>query len=228
MIKFYLFDIEGTTTDINFVHKVLFPYSAERMEDYILHHQTHPQVQKSLESVRQTVMEENQKQLGLHECISQLRTWIKEDRKHPALKELQGLIWDYGYTNNHFQGHLYPDVLPFFKKILSIGSKVAIYSSGSVHAQKLIFGYSIDGDLTPFISNYFDTNVGHKREKASYLNIVKELGVEPKEIHFFSDIPEELKAASDAGLSITHVLREGCQPSEYDCVTDFRSLLERL
>src|SRR5690606_4369841 len=102
-----------------------------------------------------------------YDVIAQLKQWIKDDRKHPGLKEIQGLIWDVGYSKGEFKGHLYPDVRPFFQKILSTNTQIGIYSSGSVHAQKLIFGFSNEGDLTPMISWYFDTKVGGKREKAS-------------------------------------------------------------
>ena len=149
MIKLFLFDIEGTTTDINFVHKVLFPYSYKCLEHYILHHQTHPLVIKALEDVRKTIWEEEQIQLGLYDVIEKLRKWISIDRKHPALKEIQGLIWDIGYSKGEFQGHLYTDVKPFFVKILSTKTSIGIYSSGSVHAQKLIFGFSIEGTMSP-------------------------------------------------------------------------------
>lgn len=226
MIKLYLFDIEGTTTDINFVHKVLFPYSETAMDDYVRAHHGDEEIKVSIDSVRRTVREEEKKELDLAGVIEKLKSWIKEDRKHPALKEIQGHIWDKGYVNNHFKGHVYPDVLPLFRKIVESGSKVAIYSSGSVHAQKLIFGYSEAGDLTPFISAYFDTKVGAKREVNSYQNIAQELRLHPKEIHFFSDIKEELKAAQDAGLQVTLVMRSGGEDSEYNSVTDFRRLLE--
>lgn len=221
MIKLFLFDIEGTTTDINFVHKVLFPYSTKCLEEYILHHQTHAGVLKALSDVRQTVWEEEKKQLGLYEVIEKLHSWIKADRKHGALKEIQGLIWDEGYSKNDFQGHVYPDVVPFFKKILDSGSKIGIYSSGSVHAQKLIFGYSVNGDLTPYISYYFDTKVGGKRESSSYEKISAEVGLKAREIRFFSDITEELKAAQLAGMAVTHVVRPGTKTSDFESVSSF-------
>jgi enolase-phosphatase E1 len=228
MIKLYLFDIEGTTTDINFVHQVLFPYSSERMENFILSHQLNEAVVKALDSVRETVKSEEKKSLSIHEIITQLIRWIKEDRKHPALKEIQGLIWDNGYCKGDFKGHVYQDVKPFFQKIVSAGLKVGIYSSGSVHAQKLIFGYSVAGDLTPFISYYFDTKVGGKRATESYKKIAEECGFLPPEIHFFSDIPQELEAANAAGLSVTQVLRDGCQSGQFDCIKDFKSLIDRI
>lgn len=221
MIKLFLFDIEGTTTDINFVHKVLFPYSAKCLQDYVLHHQTHPLVVDAIQEVRDTVWKEEKRQLGLYEVMDKLQEWIKADRKHRALKTIQGLIWDVGYSKNDFKGHVYPDTKPFFKAILDKGSKVGIYSSGSVHAQKLIFGYSIEGDMTPMISYYFDTSVGHKREVASYQKIAQEVGLKPEEIHFFSDIPEELVAAEAAGMGVTQLLRPGTKSSRFESITSF-------
>jgi enolase-phosphatase E1 len=226
MIKLFLFDIEGTTTDINFVHKVLFPYSYNCMEHYVLHHQTHPSVVKALEDVRKTVWDEEQKQIGLYDVIAKLREWITKDRKHPALKEIQGLIWDVGYSKGEFQGHLYSDVKPFFAKILSTNSLIGIYSSGSVHAQKLIFGFSTEGDLTPMISYFFDTKVGGKREKTSYGKIATETKLAPQEIHFFSDIAEELQAAKEAGMAVTQLLREGTKSSEFEGISSFKTFMD--
>lgn len=219
MPKLYLFDIEGTTTDIAFVHKVLFPYSLERMEKFVLENQTHPAVAAALQKVR-----DEDHRLGLYEIIGKLQQWIKEDKKHPALKEIQGLIWDVGYQEGHFKGHVYPDVAPAFARITDRGDKVAIYSSGSVHAQKLIFGYSEAGDLTPFISAYFDTKVGGKRERASYERIARETNFRSQDITFFSDIPEELEAAEAAGLKVLHVLRPGTLASRFSTVQNFESV----
>jgi enolase-phosphatase E1 len=224
MIKLFLFDIEGTTTDISFVHKVLFPYSYKSLETYVLNHQTHPMVIKAIEDVRKTVWDEEQKDIGLYDVISKLKEWITIDRKHGALKEIQGLIWDEGYSKGEFKGHLYPDVKPFFTKIISTKALVGIYSSGSVHAQKLIFGFSTEGDLTPMISYFFDTKVGGKRERASYEKIASETKLHPNEIHFFSDIPEELSAAKAAGMNVTQLLREGTKSSEFVGIKDFNSL----
>jgi enolase-phosphatase E1 len=221
MIKLFLFDIEGTTTDINFVLNVLFPYAEKNLKDYVLHHQDHPLVLNAINDVRLTVMKEQNKQLGLYEVIDTLLSWIKEDRKHGALKEIQGLIWDVGYSRNDFKGHVYPDVRPFFLKILDKNAKIGIYSSGSVHAQKLIFGFSSEGDLTPMISYYFDTKIGPKRERTSYSNIATATHLSPSEIHFFSDIPEELLAAQAAGMGVTHVLRPGTKSSNFEAIPDF-------
>ncbi|HXH32434.1 MAG TPA: acireductone synthase [Bacteriovoracaceae bacterium] len=226
MIKLFLFDIEGTTTDIRFVHQILFPYSQLHLESYVLHHQTHPVVTAAIQKVRDTVWQEESRQLGLYQVIEKLASWIKSDRKHSALKDIQGLIWDIGYSKNDFKGHVYPDVKPFFKKILSTGAKIGIYSSGSVHAQKLIFGYSVEGDLSPMISHYFDTSVGGKRDPSSYQKLAQELSLTPAQIHFFSDIAEELKAAETAGMGVTQVLRPGTMSSEFETVNTFDDFLE--
>jgi enolase-phosphatase E1 len=224
MTKLFLFDIEGTTTDINFVHKVLFPYSEKCMKDYILNHQSEHAVSEAIERVKKTVKEEDNKDIDLNEAIDTLQKWIKEDRKHGALKEIQGHIWDVGYSKNHFKGHVYPDVKPFFQKIVDHGAKIGIYSSGSVHAQKLIFGYSSEGDLTTMISYYFDTKVGGKREQSSYEKIAKEVEVEPSKIYFFSDIPEELTAAQKANFEVIHVVRPETKSSDFKMIKSFSEL----
>jgi enolase-phosphatase E1 len=225
MIKLYLFDIEGTTTDIHFVHKVLFPYSYNNLEHYISLHQNLPAVMKAIEEVKKTVWDEEKKSLSLNEVILKLREWIEKDRKHGSLKEIQGLIWDIGYSKGEFQGHLYSDVKPFFSKILACNNQIGIYSSGSVHAQKLIFGFSNDGDLTPMISYFFDTKIGGKRESSSYERIAIETKLNPREIHFFSDIADELKAANDTGMKVTQLLREGTKPSDFEGIKSFKDLM---
>lgn len=221
MSQLYLFDIEGTTTDIAFVHKVLFPYSYEHMGKFIQTHLNDPQVIKALSEVQSTVQKEEQRTLELDEIISQLRLWIQQDRKHGALKEIQGLIWNEGYHQNKFLGHVYQDVAPAFKRLTQNGKVIAIYSSGSVQAQKLIFKFSSNGDLSPYISHYFDTHMGPKREKDSYEKIAQALTMNPRDIHFFSDIPQELEAAQAAGMMVTHVQREGTPVSHFSSVKDF-------
>ena len=213
-MKTLLFDIEGTTTDIHFVHKVLFPYSLERMKDFISTHPNH----SALQSVKETLLLENNLEANVDQCIEALVQWIKTDRKHGALKEIQGDIWKKGYEAGDFQGHLYPDVLPSWKNWLSQGYKIAIYSSGSVQAQKLIFSYSVEGNLTPMISHYFDTKIGGKREVQSYENIKRNLG---SEITFFSDITEELDAALNAGLKTVQVMRAETFPTRHPFITSF-------
>ncbi len=217
--QLFLFDIEGTTTDINFVHKTLFPYSRERMSEYVLKNEK--SLSSHLEDVQKTIVAEGGKKTDTKTVINTLIKWIDEDRKHKALKEIQGLIWEEGYRNGAFKGHVYSDVRPFFENLCASGYLIGIYSSGSVHAQKLIMANSSAGDLTPFIKYYFDTQVGQKREKVSYQNIAIKTQLPPPEIHFFSDIPEELKAAELAGFRTSHVIREGTQPSSFHGIKNF-------
>lgn len=209
-----LFDIEGTTTDIAFVHKVLFPYSLERIEAYARAHSHHP----ALDEVRATLLRERGTPASLSDAIAALKLWIRTDRKHGALKALQGEIWLAGYHSGAFTGHVYADVPEAWAKWKAAGHQLAIYSSGSVAAQKLIFGYSSAGDLTPLLTHYFDTAVGGKREAASYETIKATLG--PK-VTFFSDIPEELHAAQAAGFAVVQVCRDGVVPSPFRTITSF-------
>lgn len=210
-MKVLLFDIEGTTTDINFVHKVLFPYATERMADFVRKNPQHP-----------AVLEVGQP--STEAAISTLMEWIREDKKVGALKTLQGEIWVEGYKNGAFKGHVYPDVKPAWENWKKQGLTLAIYSSGSVPAQKLIFGHSQDGDLTPLLSAYFDTKVGGKREFKSYETIANELKVPAQEVTFFSDIKEELDAARAAGMKTIHLFRSGTMPTDHASTTTFAGL----
>lgn len=203
--KLYLFDLEGTTTDIHFVHKILFPYAFERIEDFLLKNKN--ELSTVLDLAKKTIEEETKLSVSLPEIISYLKLWIQSDRKHPALKEIQGLIWETGYKKQDFKGHLYPDVLPFFEKIKKTGSLIGIYSSGSVHAQKLLLNYSCEGDVTPYITFYFDTKIGHKRETESYRIISLQTKIYPENIYFFSDIKEELEAAQKEKINCIQLKR---------------------
>jgi len=220
MKKVLLFDIEGTTTDIAFVHKVLFPYSLERIEGFVRAHSQHPAV----EGVRQVLQAEQGVHASLSDVIEALKLWIRTDRKEANLKKLQGEIWIEGYQSGAFRGHVYPEVKEKWQEWKALGYELAIYSSGSVPAQKLIFGFSLAGDLTPMISAYFDTSVGHKREVRSYRNIVEALKTSPQDVTFFSDIAEELDAARAAGLATVQVFREGLAPSKHRAITSFEEV----
>ena len=133
---------------------------------------------------------------------------MDEDRKSTALKALQGIIWRDGYVNGDFTGHLYPDVLPALENWKAQGIDLYVYSSGSVAAQKLLFGYSDEGDITHLFSGYFDTLVGAKREVQSYRNIAAQLALPPSSILFLSDIHQELDAAEEAGFRTTQLIRD--------------------
>jgi enolase-phosphatase E1 len=212
-MQFILTDIEGTTTDIHFVHKVLFPYAYEKLPGFVQAHLRDPAVRTALEQTRQTLQAEGLPAEDTEALVEGLRAWITADRKHPALKQLQGLIWEEGYLSGAFQGHVYPDVVPALERWKQQGLRLGIYSSGSVAAQKLLFGYSVYGDLRGFFSHYFDTAVGHKREVSAYQNIASQLGLPAAEILFLSDIEAELDAAQAAGMQGLQLLRPGTLPS---------------
>lgn len=202
MIKYILMDVEGTTTSIDFVHEVLFPYARAKLQSFINNFE-----ELCFEELAEISLEANQK-LTNTQAAKILETYIDQDIKHTALKSLQGKIWKIGYESGEIKGHIYPDVQKAFKAWTDQGLTLGIYSSGSVLAQKLIFGYSTDGDLTQYLSNHFDTHIGHKREIQSYKNIARELNLEPCEILFLSDIAQELEAASAAGFEVAQLLRD--------------------
>lgn len=212
MIKFILTDIEGTTTSISFVADTLFPYFLAHIDELKENIQDEA-VQAQLAIAKATVQEEEGKEINDEQAIEYLAKWCREDRKHPALKALQGRVWKAGYFNGQLKGHLYPEVVEVLQSWKSAGIGLGVYSSGSVPAQKLLFGYSEAGDITPLFSAYFDTAVGHKREVQSYQNIQKALAIPAAAILFLSDIEQELDAAREAGFKTCKLLRPGNDPS---------------
>ena len=206
MISHILLDVEGTITDIEFVTNVLFPYARSRMADFIRDHETDAEVVDALVSVREFM---NNDCATLDAIVNQCIQWIDEDRKEPALKTLQGLIWSYGYESGVLKGHVYEDAKQQIDSWHEAGLSLGIYSSGSVQAQKLLLRHSSWGDLTDRFSHHFDTNVGHKREMTSYQAIAQALGIRPTEILFLSDVSQELDAASFAGMLTCGVSRYG-------------------
>jgi enolase-phosphatase E1 len=134
---------------------------------------------------------------------------MDRDRKSTALKSIQGKIWKLGYQSGELLGVVYEDVLDVFHKWRDQGRVIAIYSSGSVLAQKLIFGHTNAGDLTQFISYYFDTTTGAKKESASYAKIASALGFRVEEVVFYSDSVAEVNAAREAGMLTALVTRDG-------------------
>lgn len=212
-------DIEGTTTDINFVHKVLFPYAHDKLPDFLRANASTPAVAEQLTAVRHTM---GSPDAALDAVIDQLLHWIETDQKVTPLKALQGMVWADGYQRGDFTGHLYGDVAPTLRQWKASGKALYVYSSGSVQAQKLLFGHSDEGDLTPLFSGYFDTHIGHKREATSYQRIIAALDLPPAAVLFLSDVVEELDAASQAGMQTLLLVREGTQAgTAHACVARF-------
>ncbi|MCH8499614.1 MAG: acireductone synthase [Marinobacter sp.] len=210
MIRVILTDIEGTTSSISFVHEVLFPYAATHMAQFVKDNQAdNPQVREQLDAV---ATETGQSPEDIDALVETLLTWIAEDRKATPLKALQGMLWEQGYQRGDFQGHVYADAADHLREWHDRGLRLYVYSSGSEQAQRLIFGFSEQGDLTPFFSGYFDTRIGGKREAASYQAILSYLGVEPQTVLFLSDIEAELEAAEQTGMQTVWLVREGELP----------------
>lgn len=224
-ITYILSDIEGTTTPITFVHDVLFPYSHERLARFVKENGTNPDVTKAIADTKATIRAEDKIEINDDEAVQTLLGWIASDRKHPALKLLQGLIWDEGYSTGAYTSEVYPDVIPSIKSWIAAGKKVGIYSSGSVQAQKLLFGHTPEGDINPLLSNYFDTAVGGKKEPQSYKKITQQLALQSTQILFLSDIEAELAAANEAGMQTCQLVRAGTKASTtYPTATDFNQV----
>ncbi len=204
MIRAIVTDIEGTTSSISFVHEVLFPYAREHIAEFVRRHADEAEVAEQLRAVSA----EAGRELDTEGAIAQLLAWISEDKKATPLKTLQGMIWEAGYRDGSFTGHVYDDAVAGLRRWHEAGIRLYVYSSGSVAAQQLLFGYSDAGDITPLFSGYFDTRIGHKRDAEAYRHIVAELALPAAEILFLSDIKEELDAAQEAGMQTCWLLRE--------------------
>ena len=207
-----LLDIEGTTTPINFVHEVLFPYSRERMNSFVamhfgeLRHEIEQLIDESSHDEKYTVPVDP---LEPGSVAAYLEHLIDTDRKSTPLKSIQGKIWQEGYRSGELRAQVFDDVLPALELWNEAGKEIAIYSSGSALAQRMLFRHTNEGDLTSHISDYFDTNVGAKREPESYETIAARMGYMPLEITFVSDVPEELDAAASIGLGCVLFDRPG-------------------
>lgn len=203
-VEVVLTDIEGTTSSIDFVHQTLFPYARQRLRDWLRANAHQDEVHIQLDAVEQIVGGD----LSLGDAADVLERWIDEDRKATPLKALQGMIWAEGYAKGELQGHVYPDTPEVLRQWHADGLGLYVYSSGSVAAQKLIFGHTPYGDLTPLFSGYFDTRVGGKREAESYRKIIDAVGCAPEEMLFLSDVGAELDAAREAGVQTWQIVRD--------------------
>jgi enolase-phosphatase E1 len=206
-----LLDIEGTTTPISFVHDVLFPYAREHFKTYLEQHSA--RIAADLERLREEHEYDVQSGLLPPPLVESYIYWLMDqDRKSPALKSLQGKIWEYGYHDGSLFATVFDDVPRAFARWIRNGQTVNIFSSGSVLAQQLLFRHTKAGDLTSCISHYFDTSVGKKTERSSYVRILEELQLSGTEVHFISDVVAELDAAADAGMKTSLCVRPGNQP----------------
>lgn len=207
-IKAILVDIEGTTSSINFVHEVLFPYAKSRLSSFIENNISENEVRKiiseafEIEGLKVTDLESS-----IEKSVQLFERWIAEDKKIKPLKDLQGMIWESGYRNKDFFGHVYEDAYSKLLEWHKTGFKIYIYSSGSINAQKLLFGYSSFGDLNYLFSGNFDTQIGSKKEFESYQKIAESINLKTNEIVFLSDNSDELKAAKESEMNVIKLAR---------------------
>jgi enolase-phosphatase E1 len=215
-----LLDIEGTTSRIAFVRDTLFPYARARLPALLAERADDPEVAAELAAIARRAPGEDP--------LSVLLGWMDQDAKETPLKELQGLLWREGYASGELRGDLYPDVAPELRRWAAAGIRLYVYSSGSVAAQKLIFGHSVAGDLTPLLSGFFDTRIGPKRAPASYQAIAQSIGLPPARLLFLSDVAEELDAARTSGLQTCQLVRpeDATIPSgRHPVARDFSNLI---
>jgi enolase-phosphatase E1 len=216
-----LLDIEGTTTPVEFVYEVLFPFARHHVKEFLTQHQLSPDVRADIEALRaehRADAESGREPPGWREQSAESQVeaatlyvhWLMDqDRKSTALKSLQGKVWESGYRSRQLRGQVYADVPPAFARWREQQKDIYIFSSGSVLAQKLLFAHTTGGDLTPFISGYFDTKTGAKAERASYESISAATGAPAAEVLFVSDVTAELDAARDAGMRTALCVRPG-------------------
>lgn len=223
-VRAVLTDIEGTTSSIAFVKDVLFPYARDRLPRFVEAHRDDPDVIRWLNATaRETGIDDPHSR----RVVDTLLRWIDEDRKATPLKALQGMIWKAGYEGGDYHAHVYPEVPAKLRAWKAQGLKLYVYSSGSVAAQKLLFGHTAAGDLSPLIDGWFDTEIGGKRERGSYLRIAEAIDLPPPAIVFLSDIGAELDAARGAGMQKVQLCRppERCPESgTHPCVADFDAI----
>jgi enolase-phosphatase E1 len=236
--KVVLLDIEGTTTPVDFVYEVLFPYARDHVREFLL---SNPEAARlDVERLKEDHAAERGRNLNppdwseepagssLTSVVAYVHWLIDRDRKSTALKSLQGKIWELGYRTGALRSHVYPDVPSALARWRKQRKQIAIFSSGSVLAQKLLFGHTTEGDLTTFIGSYFDTESGPKTAASSYAQIAARLQVVPSEILFVSDITAELDASESAGLQTMLCVRPGCSqpnPSRHSVIHTFDEIL---
>ncbi len=219
MIRAILTDIEGTTSSIDYVKNVMFEYSKNHLRDYLQKHWEEEHVKYIINSLSQKLKND----INLETAYNTFKEMIENDVKDTLLKELQGYIWEEGFKTGELKGHIYEDAYSKLKELKEKGYKIFVYSSGSVKAQKLFFGYSLYGDITHLFDGFFDTTTGPKKEKESYEKIAQITSIKPEEFLFLSDAKDEIKASKEAGMNGLLVSRnKPCE--EKDCIRDFNEI----
>ncbi len=219
-----LLDVEGTTSAVAYVYDVMFPFAKQALDHYVEANWDQPvldavRTQAATDSGDQAAADSRERFVGV------MRDWMAGDAKITALKQLQGLIWEAGFKSGELTAHVYDDVAPALARWHDAGVALGIYSSGSVHAQKLFFGHTEAGDLSQYFEVHFDTLVGPKRDEFSYAKIADQWRHPPEHILFVSDVVEELDAARDASMATALCVRPGnapiADPRDHPQITTF-------
>lgn len=213
-ILIILLDIEGTTTPVDFVYQTLFQYALRRLPSFLQEHILEPETKLLIQhlymqhqtderhGLKPPAWIDGSDQLQLRSCIAYVQWLMNKNSKYPTLKALQGKIWQEGYNTGELQGQVYSDVPRAFERWRRQKRKICIYSSGSVLAQQLLFRTVELGDLTPYITAFFDSSIGTKTEIESYRKIAESLKRIPHDFLFVSDAKEEVEAAYDAEMQV--------------------------
>jgi enolase-phosphatase E1 len=196
-IRAIVTDVEGTATSIAFVKETLFPYARAHLADFVAAHADDAEVASLLAEARAL---SGRPDYDRDQTVRLLQGWIDADKKATPLKALQGLVWQDGYSRGELVGDVYADAADYLRRWHAAGIRLYVYSSGSVQAQRLIFGYTPHGDLTPLFSGFFDTRIGGKLDQASYHAIAAAIDTPPAQMLFLSDNAGELDAARLAGM----------------------------
>ena len=206
-----LLDIEGTTSSIRFVYEEMFPFVRRELAGFLAAHRDEPSVQQACQAIcpSPSPASGSEQDVRIEQVIAEVTRLMDEDAKTTGLKQLQGLIWKSGFEGGELQAHLFDDVTPALRQWRHGGVGLRIYSSGSIGAQKLFFGHTIEGDLLTLFDGHYDTTIGSKREAASYHAITEDWGLPAKDILFLSDVPSELDAARTTGMQTALCQRPG-------------------
>lgn len=226
-VRAVLTDIEGTTTPLSFVLDVLFPFARERVEAACA--SGDPRFAEALRLLREEYEEERRSGADLPEFgdgAPYVLHLMDGDRKSTGLKKLQGILWEGGYRDGELRGQVWPDVAEALRAWKERGVRARVFSSGSVLAQKLLFGHSDQGDLLPYFEGYHDTTTGPKQSPQSYAAIADAFGLPPRQILFLSDVTAELDAAREAGMRTGLLIRPGNRPAEPNGHPEHRSFAE--
>jgi enolase-phosphatase E1 len=216
-----LLDIEGTLSPLAFVHEVMFPFAREHAAGWLTAHWGHEVITQlahdaGVDSFRDP-----------HDAEAAVHRLMDADAKVTGLKQLQGLIWEQGFRSGDLRSTLFDDVVPALDHWRELGYSFRIYSSGSIHAQRLFFAHTTAGDLTSRFSGYYDTTTGSKKEATSYTAIATNCGLPASEILFISDLVDELDAAQAAGMNTALAMRPGNKPqleSGHPSITSFSEI----